>query len=106
MTIRTFLASRFRKLMLTGILAWLGCAAAGFAASAGLVAEWFVFIPFTGFFLVVLLMLLWVRCPRCGGPLGYIAGFLNAKNRFYQRRANFCPYCGVNLDDPCSVGPN
>jgi hypothetical protein len=102
-TIRMFLASRFRKLMFVAILAWLGCAAAGFSASAGLVPEWAPFIPFAGFFVVVLLMLLWIRCPRCGGPLGQNAGFLNAKDRFYQRRVNFCPYCGINFDDSYSA---
>jgi hypothetical protein len=95
----TFLASRFRKLMLIGILAWLGCAAAGFSASAGLIPVWIVFIPFIAFFAVVRLMLVWIRCPRCGGPFGQNAGFLNWRDCFYQRRVNFCPYCGVNLDD-------
>jgi hypothetical protein len=99
-TIRTFLVSRFRKLMFTGILAWPSCAAAGFSASAGLVPEWIVFIPFIGFFTVVLLTLFWIRCPCCNGPLGKNAGFLNCKNRIYQRRVNFCPYCGVSFDDP------
>ena len=56
MTIRMFLVSRFRKLMCAGILAWLGCAAAGFSASARLIPEWATFIPFAGFFVVVLLM--------------------------------------------------
>jgi hypothetical protein len=105
MTIRMFLASRFRKLMFVGILAWLGCAAAGFGASAGLIPESVAFIPFAGFFVVVLLMLLWIRCPRCRGPLGQNAGFLNAKDRFYQKRVNFCPYCGINFDEPYSAVP-
>ena len=48
-TIRMFLASRFRKLMFVGILAWFGCAAAGFSASAGLIPEWVEFLPFAGF---------------------------------------------------------
>jgi hypothetical protein len=102
-TIRMFLVSRFRKLMFAGILAWLSCAAAGFSASARLIPGWATFIPFAGFFVVVLLMLLWIRCPRCGGPLGQNAGFLNAKDRFYQKRVNFCPYCGVNFDEPYSA---
>jgi hypothetical protein len=84
--------------MFLGFLAWLACAAAGICASAGLVAHWVTFIPLAGFFVVVLLMLL--RCPRCGGRLGQNAGNLNGKDRFYQRRVNFCPYCGVNFDEP------
>jgi hypothetical protein len=102
-TIRSFLTSRFRKLMFLGILAWFACAGAGFAASARLVPEWLAFVPFAGFAVVVLLVLLWIRCPRCGSPLGQNAGFLNGKNRFYQKRVNFCPHCGVNFDEPYSV---
>ena len=100
MTIRFFLASRFRKLMLVGVLAWFACAAAGICVSTGLVAQWVAFIPFAGFFVVVILMLLWIRCPRCGGALGQHAGNLNGKDRFYHKRVNFCPYCGVNFDEP------
>ena len=99
MTIRSFLASRFRKLMLLGVLAWFACAAAGIGVSAGLLAHWVAFIPFAAFFAVVLLMLLWIRCPRCGGRLGQNAANLNGKDRFYQRRVNFCAYCGVNFDE-------
>jgi hypothetical protein len=102
MSIRAFLASRFRKLMLFGVLAWLCCAALGLSASSGLIPSWVAPIPFIGFAAVVLLILLWIRCPRCGGRLGQIVGYVNAKERFYQRRINFCPYCGVNLDEPCS----
>jgi len=61
------------------------------------------YIPFTGFAVVVILVLLWIRCPRCGTPLGQNAGFLNSKDRFYQKRVNFCSHCGVNFDDPYSV---
>jgi hypothetical protein len=106
MSIRAFLASRFRKLMLFGVLAWLCCAASGLSASSGLIPSWVAPIPFIGFAAVVLLMLLWIRCPRCGGRLGQIVGYVNAKERFYQRRINFCPYCGVNFDEPCSPSPN
>jgi hypothetical protein len=102
-TIRSFLTSRFRRLMLLGILAWLACAGAGFAASARLVPQWIAFIPFTAFAVVVILVLLWIRCPRCGSPLGQNAGFLNSKDRFYQKRVNFCSHCGVNFDEPYSV---
>jgi hypothetical protein len=106
MTIRSYLASRFRKLMIFGVLAWLCCAAAGLSASSRLIPTWAAAIPFFGFAAVVLLMLFWIRCPRCGGRLGQFASFANTKLRFYERRINFCPYCGVNLDEPCSMGPN
>ncbi len=105
MTIRAFLTSRFHKLMLVGFLTWLACAGAGFAASARLVPQWIAFIPFIGFAAVVVLLLLWIRCPRCGTALGQNVGFLNSKDRFYQRRVNFCPHCGVNFDEQYAVAP-
>lgn len=103
MTIRSFLTSRFHKLMIFGIAAWLGCAGAGFAASARLLPQWLAFVPFIGFAAVVLLVLFWIRCPRCGNPLGQNAGLLNAKDRFCQKRVNFCPHCGVDFNEPYAV---
>ena len=106
MTIRAFLASRFRRLMLFGILAWLCAAGLTLGETSHFIPSWIAPIPIFCFAAVVLLVLFWIRCPRCGGRLGQLAGFLNAKERFFQRRINFCPYCGVNLDEPCSVQPN
>ncbi len=104
-TIRSCLSSRFHKLMVVGFLLWLACAGAVFAASARLVPQWIAFIPFIGFAAVVLLLLLWIRCPRCGTALGQNAGFLNSKDRFYQKRVNFCSHCGVNFDEPHVSAP-
>jgi hypothetical protein len=100
-----FLAARLRKLMIAVVVSWLAFTAAGFGASARVIPAWVPFVPFAGFFAVVLLMLLWIRCPRCSGPLGQNAWYLNAKNRFYQRRVNFCPNCGVSFDEPLTVSP-
>ena len=106
MTIRMFLLARFRKLMFAGTLSWLSCAAAGFSTFAGFIPTWVALIPFAAFICVVLMTLLWIRCPRCNGPLGQNAGFLNVKNRFFQKRVNFCPYCGVSFDTPLSTLPS
>lgn len=104
MTIRMFLASRFRKLMLFGVLAWFAFAGAGIAASSRLVPQWLPFVPFVGFAAVVLLVLLWIRCPRCGSPVGQNVGALNGKDRFYRKRVNFCAHCGVSFDEACAAG--
>jgi hypothetical protein len=106
MTIRVFLTSRFRKLMFFGILAWICAAGLTLSEASRLVPAWITTIPIFCFAAVVLLVLFWIRCPRCGGRMGQLAGFLNAKERFFQRRINFCPYCGVNFDEPCSAGSN
>jgi hypothetical protein len=100
MTIRSFLTSRFRKLVFLLILCWFAGAGAGFAASARLAPQWLALVPFTGFAVTALLVLFWIRCPRCGSPLGQNVGFLNSRDRFYQKRVNFCAHCGVNFDEP------
>jgi ribosomal protein S27AE len=45
-----------------------------------------------------------VKCPRCGGRFGALAGSLVARG-FLSRAVNFCPYCGVNLDDSYDKQP-
>jgi hypothetical protein len=50
-------------------------------------------IGFAGFAGAILGLVFLVRCPRCGGILG---GFPLS---FGKMRVNFCPYCGVSLDE-------
>jgi hypothetical protein len=47
----------------------------------------------------VLTLAFGVRCPKCGMPLGELA--FRIATTLFGRKANFCPYCGVSLDDPC-----
>ena len=45
-----------------------------------------------------LLGLNYLKCPKCRGPFGqqlsWRVGFA------IRRRVNYCPYCGVSLDEP------
>jgi hypothetical protein len=38
-----------------------------------------------------------VKCPKCSTPLGQIASAIAFR---WHRRINYCPYCGVSLDEP------
>ena len=40
-----------------------------------------------------------VRCPSCGGQWGWIAIYSGGPTSI-RRGLEFCPYCGVSLDDP------
>ena len=42
-----------------------------------------------------------VRCPRCSQKLGQEIG-LRVGLPLFKKPPNFCPYCGVSLDEPCS----
>jgi hypothetical protein len=40
-----------------------------------------------------------VKCPKCNARLGqFTVGPFAFRP---SRRVNFCPYCGVNFDEPC-----
>ena len=106
MTIRELLLSQLRRLMLVGFGCWLAFAVAGIAGSSGYVPTWVAFIPFVGFGGTILSLLFRVRCPRCGGRLGQMAALLNPKWRAFNRPVNFCPYCGVSLEEPVAVSSN
>ena len=40
----------------------------------------------------------WIKCPRCSVRLGQIAITLGIPG--LKPKPNFCPYCGVSLDEP------
>lgn len=105
-TIRDLLARQVRRFMVLGFCLWLAFAAIAVASSAHYVPAWLVVIPFIGFFATVLATLYRIRCPRCGGRLGQMAGYLRAKPGFLVRPMNYCPYCGVNLDESVAASPN
>jgi hypothetical protein len=52
----------------------------------------------------ILLLQLWVRCPKCSKRLGQTIAMpvaLGGK----KNAPNFCPYCAVSLDDPMPQAP-
>lgn len=42
-----------------------------------------------------------IRCPRCSARLGQEIG-MRVGLSLFGKKPNFCPYCGVSLDAPCS----
>ena len=48
--------------------------------------------------LLVAVVMFTLKCPRCGGPLGSLAGYLGPLRRF-GRNLNYCPFCATSLDD-------
>ena len=99
MTIRDHIARRKLKFLILAIASWLGFGASmPFAAeSGGFPALSFLF--FAGFGAAVLGIMLFLKCPRCRGPLGATNATIKMDNLLFTRRMNYCPYCGVSLDE-------
>jgi hypothetical protein len=49
-----------------------------------------IILPVIGFIGAILYVLLFVKCPNCGGGMAQFMSGL--------RQVNYCPYCGVSLD--------
>jgi hypothetical protein len=102
-TIRQFLAARRRKFIIAVIACWLGGFMSMVAASetqrppSWLVVATTVF--FAGVLLAIFAIFFFIRCPRCKGSLGANNAPL-VRDHLFARRINFCPYCGVSLDEP------
>ena len=92
-------------LMLPGIVCFAGGMILG-EQTAGL----FLAVGLAGFFCmfaVVLLMLFAIRCPRCGGNLGYAVAWPTTWNYSVSPEIRFCQFCGVDLDtDMKEISPN
>jgi hypothetical protein len=98
MTLRDYITRRARLVMATGIGSWL-LFAIGLALSNGQLSI-VAIIGFAGFFGAIIGMLFFVKCPRCKFNLAQLAPHI-ASGRFFfaKRQVNFCPCCGVSLDE-------
>lgn len=95
-TIRDVIRRRTRQLLLIGLMGWLM-----FPAAAALGHKnrpvMPLFIVGGILFAVAVIGLQRVRCPKCAAPLGQFAMPIAIA---WRRKINFCPYCGVSLDEP------
>jgi hypothetical protein len=99
-TIRDYLKRRVRWTWGIAFACWL---VAAFAGSAGVKNPFFLVAAVAGFGGATLSML-WIKCPRCSVRLGQsIAGTLAIPG--LRPQPNFCPYCGVSLDEPRLMQP-
>ena len=98
MTIRDFLAARRRKLLILAFVAWLGFAFSGVLATENGM-PWLTLLFFALFAAAVVLSMYWLKCPRCAGPIGMTNASFAGRAGGVYRRIDFCPYCGVSLDE-------
>ncbi len=102
MTIRDYIKRRVRWAMGIGIGSWVLLAivgplgAGGYRLAQSLLPVFAVVgaIGFGGAFISIM----FIRCPKCRASLGQSVAMPTAM-RLSGRRINFCPYCGVSLDE-------
>ena len=83
--------------MIIGFLFWLG-----FAATIVLAEQQELFllslISFAGFVGTIVYIMFFISCPRCKAPLGN-ASMIYGKPFSRKISLNYCPNCGVDLND-------
>jgi hypothetical protein len=102
-TIRDYVSRRVRFLFAVAALGWLSfpLSAYLFRGRPNPMSGVTAVLPIVGFaaFIGSIVALNWaVKCPRCLANLGRTIAFPVAVP--WGRKVNFCPYCGVNLDEP------
>jgi hypothetical protein len=96
-TIRDYLKWRVRWRVAIGVGGWVVVAASIGTRVDNSIVSILGFLTFGG----AILALQWIKCPRCSVRLGQIAMTLGVPG--LKPQPNFCPYCGVNLDEPRST---
>lgn len=99
MTIREYLSGRRYKALALILLSWVTCGGSTLIASKTQL-DWLPIPFFLAIIAAMILMWRLVRCPRCSGPVGMFRVSLSGRRTFLNRPINYCPYCGVSLDEP------
>jgi hypothetical protein len=105
-TMRDVLKRKIRWLFGIGLGAWLmmplGMAILRVDPQPHGKAPPLLIIVGTVVFGAAILLIQRVKCPKCATPLGQIAPAIAFS---WRRRINYCPYCGVSLDEPVPHRP-
>jgi hypothetical protein len=97
-TIRAKLSRKRRRLYFAMLAAFV-VFALGMTAGMKMIA--FMFVGVVGFaaaMVCVAAMMFWVRCPACGGNLGYALSVPVTWDFSVSKKIRFCQFCGVDLD--------
>lgn len=98
-TIRSHLKRKVRRILLL-----CGCGLVLFvlgplAMETGKGFVWFPFVGWAMFMAGIITVQWFTKCPKCETRLGQEMSW-KIGARFWGKAPNFCPYCGVSLDEP------
>jgi len=96
-TIRSFIKRRVRWFLAIAALAWISIPV-WLSVTRERQQPYVPFAAMAVFASAALGMQFLVRCPRCKVRLGQIG--VQVAFSFLKPTVNFCPYCGVSLDEP------
>lgn len=100
-TIRDRIKRRVRWCMAVAVLGWLIFPLTAATNGDGKPLPIFIILG-AGLVVAAILALQWaIKCPRCSRTLGQDIG-MRIGLAVFREPPNFCPYCGVSLDEPCS----
>jgi uncharacterized membrane protein YedE/YeeE len=99
MTIREVLGRKRKRFVYLGIAACVGALTALLLSVSSGTFPW-LFLPFFACFgASVLGIMFFLKCPRCSGSLGRGNVPFEGTSAGIRRPINYCPYCGVSLDE-------
>jgi hypothetical protein len=98
MTIRQVLSRRMVIWLLVALASWIGCAASLSFSTSSQYPPWF-YAFFIVVFGIALLGFYRLKCPRCRTALGTNAFRIVGIGSGLSKRIEYCPYCGVSLDE-------
>jgi hypothetical protein len=102
-SIRAYIKGRVRWCLALALGGWLLIALGG-ALAKSLPANFpRALLPMAGFILFfgsIVAMRWMIKCPKCQAKLGQTIAMPLAFSWGRPPQVNFCPYCGVNLDEP------
>jgi hypothetical protein len=101
MTIRDYIKRRVRWGFGLALASWLFVALTSNMGFGGPRPGYLPFIGVFGF-IGAILLLLFIRCPRCRARFGQTIA-VPASFRLFGPQVKYCPYCGVCLDEPMEV---
>jgi hypothetical protein len=102
-TIRAYLKGRIRWCLALAVGGWVLIALGGGLAEhlpAGVPRPAIPLAGFVVFFGAIVAMQRSIKCPKCKAKLGQTIAMPLAFSWGSGPQVNFCPFCGVNLDEP------
>jgi ribosomal protein S27AE len=97
MTIRESLDRKRRKASIIAFASWLVFVAAGVLTSEYSPAIILAIPAFIVFMASVVYLVFGIRCPRCGGIMGYVLIYSSGPFSI-SRKINYCPHCGQDIN--------